>query len=121
MLTKWLTIILTGVVSLVVGVGSALILDYIRTPAARLEYEVLSSSAFAGQVQKVGMVAIELQNSGRKELELVSARIQVQGSTIIESKTEGFPTKGITENRTNDTYLVEVPFLNPAERGRILL
>lgn len=118
---KWLTIPLTGLVSLIVGVGTALILDYLRTSAAKLEYEVISSSAFSGQVQKVAMIAIELQNSGRKELELVTGRIQIKGATILESKTEGFPTRGLSEAKSNETYSIELPFLNPSERGRILL
>jgi hypothetical protein len=118
---KWLTIGVMGIVSIVVGVATALILDYLRTSAPKLEYEVLSSSTFLGQTQKIGMIAIELQNSGRKELELVTARIHVRDAQIIESKTEDFPSKGVTETSTKDTYSADIPFLNPSERGRILL
>jgi len=53
---KWVTVLLSGVISLFVGVGGALILDYLRTSAAKLEYEVISSSKFTGQVQKLAMV-----------------------------------------------------------------
>jgi hypothetical protein len=85
---KWWTIPLTVLTSLIIGVCVALITDYIRTPATKLEYEIISSSTFSGQVQKLEMVAIEIQNTGQKELELVTVRIQVKETKILESKTE---------------------------------
>ena len=112
--------LLTGVISLIVGIGSALILDYVRTSAPKLEYEIISSSAFSGQ-QKIGMVAIDLQNSGRTALELVTARIQIKDVEIMETKTEGFPRKSFTESNTKDTYALDMPFWNPSEHGRIFL
>jgi hypothetical protein len=118
---NWAAIIVGGVISIVVGVAIALILDYVRTSANKLEYEILSSSEFSGQQQKIGMLAIQVQNSGRHELEFIYARIELKDATILESKTSDFPTKGLTEVKTTNAYTVELPYLNPSERGRILL
>ena len=119
--TKWTTIALTGLISLVVGVASAVIIDYVRTSAAKLEYDIISTNAFPGQTQKIALAAIQLRNSGRKELELVTAKITAKGAEIVESQIEGFPLKGLSETKTKDTYSIELPFLNPSESGRILL
>lgn len=119
--SKWGIILLTGFVSLLVGVATALIVDYVRTSAAKLEYDIVSSSSFLGQTQKIGLAVVQIQNTGRKEIESVTAKISAKGTEVLETKLEGFPTHGLTEQKLNDTYLLEIPYLNRSESGRILL
>jgi hypothetical protein len=117
----WIKMLTTAVISIIVGVVSALVVDFFRASASKLEYQTLSAASFTGQVQKIGMAAIDVKNTGRQVLELVSVSIQIPGATLLDSRTEGLPTKGLVETRTNDTYIAELPFLNPSESGRIAL
>src|SRR5215216_6097891 len=64
---KYLVIVLTGLVSLGVGVGSGLLLDLFRAQAPKLTYTTTSAEMFPGTNQKTGIVLLRVTNNGRRE------------------------------------------------------
>lgn len=116
-----ITIILTGLVSLAVGVGTTFAIDFFKGRTAKLEFEIVSSSSFVGPTQKFAFVTVNVTNSGSRELESVSAEIDWKGGDLVEAKHEGFPANGLKEKKTNSSLQVELPFLNPGESGKIFV
>jgi hypothetical protein len=118
---KYLLIIVTGLVSLAVGVGSGRLLDYFRTQAPRLVYSVTGSESFPGQSQKTGIVLIRFGNAGNREVEDVLFRVSVPGATIQEQRVTGVPNVEQMMKGGPNAVELRLPFLNPSEQVSVHL
>jgi len=113
---KYMVVGLTAVVSLVVGVGTGLLLDFFRSRAPRLVYTISSAEMFPGENQSTGIVLLRIGNSGGREAEDVFCRVSVADATIKQQKTEGVPNVNQLVKATGGAVELNLPFLNPGER-----
>jgi len=113
---KYALVLVTGAVSLAVGVGSGLLLDLFRGQAARLTYTITSAEVFPGESQKTGIVLVRVANVGRREAEDVLCRISLIGASIREQRVSGLSNIDQATKTTSDTIEVRLPFLNPREQ-----
>ena len=111
-------LILTGVISLAVGVGAPLLLDLFRSAKPKLEYAIVASSVFSGPSQNIAILSVEVTQSGQKEAEDVTVTIGWENAQYKESKVVGLPPDKYRENATPVMYQLEVPFINPGEKLR---
>jgi hypothetical protein len=112
---KIFTIIVTGVVSLVVGVASALLINYFTEKRLELTYDITSAEVFEDQNQKIGILAIQISNTGRKEIEDVHCRILLNKATLVKYRSKGIPPTSITVSNNTSELNAKTPYLNPNE------
>lgn len=119
--TNYGAILLTGVVALVVGVGSGWIINVITENRLSLEYELTSLEVFEGDQQQIGIVAIRVTNTGKREIEQLHCQVTLTDAKIREVRHEGLP-EGTLETETDGNRLIVTsPFLNPTEAFAIQL
>lgn len=110
-------VILTGIVSLIVGIAVGLILNYFSETLQKkkLEYEVVSSESFSGSQQKIAILALEVSNNGKKELEDLSCNISWQGANLLEHKIVGISDfEKNVQTKNNSLHLIS-KYFNPNE------
>lgn len=112
---KYFWIILTGLVSLAVGVGGGLILHRLTIAQADLVYELKTSEVFGGQKENIAIFALEVRNPGKKEIEDLVCRIELKNPTLREPKVTGLPSSAYSSTQGPSFYQLEAPFLNPRE------
>lgn len=106
--------LLTGVVSLVVGVA----LYVYQNSGEKLVYSITESSPFESGRETMGIFSLKISNSGSKVLKNIRAVIEVDGK-IKGSKIKADPTIKI-ENKQSDTdFRLDVVNLNPGEQVTI--
>ena len=118
---KYFWILITGLVSLVVGVSGGLILNRLTVEHANLEYELKTSAVFTGKKENIAILAIDIRNPGKKEIEDLVCRVDLKDSALQEPKVTGLPTSSYTSNHGVDFFQLTVPFLNPSEQFSIQL
>lgn len=109
----------TGIISLVVGVASGLLLDYFRSKQPNLEYTTITTSVFSGPSENLAIVTIDIENTGKKELEDLVSRIQWTGAELRESKVTGLPPEKIKERKEPGSLTISSDYLNPEEKLRL--
>lgn len=114
-------IILTGIISLIVGVSGGLIVNYFTERKAGLEYDIVSSSLFAGQTQRVAIVGLNVTNPGAKEVEDINCQIEFGNSNITELKVVGLNPSAYNTKISNNRLDLKAPYLNPRESFSIQL
>jgi len=119
--SKYFWILVTGLVSLVVGVGGGLILHRLTVARADLEYELKTSEVFSGQKKNIAIFALEVRNPGKKEIEDLVCRIELSDSALQEPKIIGLPTSAYTSSQGEEFFQLKAPFLNPRESFSIQL
>ncbi len=119
--SKFFWIVVAGIVSLVVGISSALLLRHFTNDRPELTYDITSLELFPGQTQKLGIVAIRIENTGRKEIEQLQCRIDIIDAVLKEPRCKGL--NAASPKITHDTGHVEVsvPYLNPKEEFSLQL
>lgn len=115
------TIILTGVISLIVGVSGGLIVNYFTERKGGLEYDIVSSSLFAGQAQRVAIVGLNVTNTGAKEVEDINCQIEFANANITELKVVGLNPNVYNTKISNARLDLKTPYLNPRESFSIQL
>jgi|SRR5438876_4412698 len=118
---RYLIVIVTGLISLGVGVGSGLLLDYLRSAPASLTYAITTSEAFAGQQARIGIVGVRIANPGRREAEGVRCSITVSGASIREHRIVGIPVADRTVRASDRELELATAFLNPGETVSLVL
>jgi hypothetical protein len=113
------TIILTGIVSLVVGVGSGLLINYFTEKRPALVYEITTQEVFAGEQHNIGIFALRIRNSGKKEIEQTSAELHFQEGSITERRVAGISDQARSLGGSDRAVIVNIPFLNPQEQFSI--
>ena len=109
------TLLLTGFISLVVGVGSGFFVNYLTEKRLSLIYDITAVQAFPGQI-RVGIVAVRISNGGQRELEDVQGTISFPNAELKDVSFQGLtpPASGI--QKTDQGVTFQVPFLNPQEQ-----
>ncbi len=113
--TKFFTIFAAGAISLVVGVSSALLVNYFTEKRLELIYDITSAEVFEDNSQKIGILAIQISNIGRKEIENVQCRIVLKEAKITKHRSTGIPPASLTVTAFASELNAEIPFLNPKE------
>lgn len=113
--SEFLKIIITAVVSLIVGVSSGLVIDYFKSSVHNLEYTLSVSDAFKGQMGSFAIMQLEIINSGKKEVENLVARIEGNKDEFVEAKVSGLPPSSCSHKLEKTTFQLDTPFLNPKE------
>lgn len=112
---KYFTLAVMGIVSLIVGVCSGLLITYLTEKRLGLIYEVTTLEVFPGKTQNIGIIAIRVSNSGRKEIEDLQCQIELRDAKLTEPRTKGLPPSAITLSHTAEAINAKVPFFNPTE------
>jgi hypothetical protein len=120
-LTKYIVVAATGLVSLIVGVSSGLLLDVFRERAPDLTYEIANSDDFAGQAERVGIAVVTVSNAGRSEADDLFCRLTFPMATIKEYKTVGLSAARSETQRTDRSLDLKLPYLNPQEEFTVQL
>lgn len=108
-------ILITGLVSLVVGVGSGVLINYLTEKRPILTYDITTQEVFPGQQNNIGIFAIRISNDGKRELEQLSCNLQFSKGIITEKKLTGIPNSAAKIDGTDNGIEVTAPFLNPGE------
>jgi len=119
--TKYAPIVLTGLVSLVVGVASGWLIDVLTSPKLALKYELSPVTIFEGRDEKVGIVNLRVVNGGTKEIEAVSCLLSLAGAKVREARAQGLPEDAIETSSESESLTVKLPFLNPGESFSVQL
>ncbi len=110
------TILLTGLVSLVVGVGSALLINYFTEKRLKLTYDITTQEVFPGQQNNIGIFALRIVNDGKREIEQVLCHVGFSQGRITERSVAGIPAFAGNVTGSENYIEVTVPFLNPGEQ-----
>jgi len=112
---KYFIIFLTGIVSLVVGVLSALIANYLTQERLSLAYNVSMAEFADDSGQEVGIVSIAISNLGRKEIEDLEGTFDFGDAVITRFQHEGVPADSIQLSKEDFILDFSLPFLNKDE------
>jgi hypothetical protein len=115
------TLLITGIISLVVGVAGGLILNYFTERKAGLQYAVVASEVFSGTTQNSAILAIETRNTGGKEVEDLKMQIALPNAKLVEYKIVGLPSAAFTATSQEKALTVDIPFFNPSEKVSVQL
>ena len=118
---RFFYMILAGVISLAVGVGGGLILNRLTEKQSKLVYGVTASEIFTGQTQNIAILAIDINNAGKAEIEELLCEISFENATISEYKVLGLPNTSQTITSSTGNFQLRSPFLNPQEKISIQL
>lgn len=110
------TILLTGLVSLVVGVGSGLLIKYITEKRPKLTYDITTQEVFPGQQNSIGIFAVRIANDGKQEIEQLLCHLQFPEGEITDRSVSGIPDSARNVTGSTRDIEVTVPFLNPGEQ-----
>lgn len=112
---RYLAILLTGVVSLAVGVGSGLLLKFLTEARPALRYTIASSEQFTGRESRIGIIALQVTNPGKREVEDVTCRIRVPGARVTEHRVSGIAPSAWTAETSGGGINLHAAYLNPGE------
>lgn len=107
--------IIGGIVSLIVGVTSALLTNKLTASHPKLHYSTTSIEFFKGKTNQVGVVAIEIHNPGGKEIEELQCNVRFPNAIITESSCDGLPTDAFQLATQGHASKFTVPYFNPDE------
>jgi len=110
------TILLTGFVSLVVGVGSGLLIVYLTEKRPKLTYDITTQEVFPGRQNNVGIFALRISNDGKQEIEQLLCLLRFSQGEITERSVAGIPESARNVGGSDREIEVTVPFLNPGEQ-----
>ncbi len=113
--SKILWIIIGGIVSLIVGVTTAFLINKLTASRPKLHYSTTSIEFFKGKTNQVGVVAIEIHNPGGKEIEELQCNVSFPNAIITESSCDGLPTDSFQLASQDNASKFTVPFFNPDE------
>ena len=113
--SKFFWIVVGGLISLLVGIGSALAVNYATEKRPQMAYDITSEEVFPGEENKLGILAMQVSNTGGIEIEDLQCRVDLNNATLTEPRCKGLsPDSYKMENE--DSYVeVTAPFLNPGE------
>ncbi len=112
-------IILTGLISLVVGVGSGLLINYLTEKRPKLIYDITTQEIFPGQKNNIGIFALRIANDGKREIEQLLCNLKFPDGKIAERKITGIPESTFVVRGSATDIEISVPFLNPGEQFSI--
>lgn len=112
-------ILLTGLISLTVGVGSGLLINYLTEKRAKLTYDITTQEVFSGQLNNIGIFALRIANDGKREIEQILCHLSFPAGKITEKRIVGIPESARTLIGDGKEIEVNVPFLNPGEQFSI--
>ncbi|MBT9613920.1 MAG: hypothetical protein IV108_11725 [Burkholderiales bacterium] len=110
--SKFTILIFSGVLSVIVGVASGYGVNWLSEKKAELTYDITSIQAFPGQ-ERIGIVAVRISNSGKKELENIDATVRFSDAEVKEVLFQGLTPQMSTKERSNVRF--QIPFLNATE------
>ena len=110
------TILLTGIVSLAVGVGSGLLINHLTEKRPRLSYDVTTQEVFPGEKHNIGIFALRVANDGNEEIEQVFCQLRFPHGKVSERRVAGIPESAPTIGGSGNGVDIGVPFLNPNEQ-----
>lgn len=109
---KWGLIVLTGIVSLVVGIIGGVAVKYFTEKSGQLTYDVTALQVFPSQTKKIGIIAVRVSNTGKKEVEDVHCRVTLEDAEITEAALSPAMVPVLQSPKFAE---FTIPFLNPAE------
>jgi hypothetical protein len=118
---NYIALAITGLLSLVVGVSSGLLLDVFRERAPDLTYAIAGSGEFAGQIEQIGIAVITISNPGKREVEDLHCELSFPTAIIKEYKIGGLSTAGAEIQKSEHAVELKVPYLNPHETFTVQL
>jgi hypothetical protein len=110
------TLLGAGIISLVVGVTSGFLVNWLNEKSLLLTYDITATQSFQGQNERIGIAAIRISNGGKAELEKIEGIITFTDATVKEVLLDGAPPDASTERKTNTRIDVHIPSLNPGEQ-----
>jgi len=114
--SKFTTLLIAGGISLVVGVGSGFLVNWLSEKRLLLTYDITAIQAFPGQQERIGIVAVRVANGGQKELESIDGTILFTDAVVKEVSLQGLTPNAATQQKRADGVDFRVPFLNAGEQ-----
>ena len=116
---KWLTILVTAVITGVVTVGVGMALFYLQQREPRLEFDYAETLPFEGGAETLAIYHVTVANRGRASIDEVIANVSVAPGQIRQARV--LSEVGITfeETASGGTYLVSFSFMNPGDVATI--
>lgn len=118
---RYAPIIVTGILSLIVGVTGGLTVNYFTQHQPGLEYDLVTSAVFSGERERIAILGITVRNPATKEVEDLRGLVSFKNAKILEPKVVGLQAGAYTTNVTEHRFEIEAQFLNPGEQFSILL
>jgi hypothetical protein len=119
--TKFIWVVVGGLVSLAVGVIGGITVNRLSVPQPGLEYDLVTSAQFAGETEKIAIVALTISNPANKEVEDVTSSLDLHNLKLNETKVVGLRTDSYSKSIKDGVVLITVPFLNPKESFSVQL
>lgn len=117
--TGFQKIIITGLISLVVGVGSGLLINYFTEKKPKLIFDITTQETFPGEKNNIGIFALRIANDGKREIEQLLCSLKFPNGKISERKITGIPESTLEAINSTSDIEISVPFLNPGEQFSI--
>src|SRR5262245_5148888 len=115
------TILITGMVSLVVGVSGGVLVNRFTERKPGLEYEFGPPAVFAGEKESIAVLTLKVSNPAQKEVENVVSTLQLGSLELREARVVGLQRGAYSQNAKDDRFQLDVPYLNPEETFSVQL
>lgn len=116
--SSYVALIFGGILSIAVGVASGYVVNWLNEKNAELTYDITAVQAFPGQ-EKIGIVSVKVNNSGKKELENIDARIIFDDAELKEVIFQGLTPQASKKEANGIRF--QMPFINPGETFSVQL
>lgn len=116
---NWLQIIVTAVMTLIVGIISTIIAVKLQVQEPRLIYSITETTKIKMKDQDVAIYKLSVENNGKKFVENIDCQIRISSANIEEVSINKDPTIKYTSSVVDDTVVLNFPLLNPSEEVQV--
>ena len=110
------TIILTAVVTGVVAIVTGMTLYNLQLREPELVYKITEAVPFQGDKESFAIHHVEIDNKGKKKVNNVMLRLEVDNAIIKERKVSSSMAVPFTEEPSENIHDIKIPTLNPTEK-----
>lgn len=112
---SWLTIFVSGLVTLVVSVAAGTVIYGLQSREPHLVYSTSDTLPFNGENRVVAVYQVSLTNDGKRSVDEVVCVIRIPGAAIEQKRVIADPSLSYTDSTLNDTLKLQISSLNPSE------
>lgn len=114
--TAWGQIVLTAAITAVFTIVSGLAVYYFTKRDANLVYSLVKMEPFIGTTANMAIYRLEISNSGRGEIEGLTAVIRFPNGKIQDRRSEVPASFQLLEKQSPDSYAIDAQNLNPKDK-----
>jgi hypothetical protein len=114
-------ILVTALISVVVGVSTGVLVGHLNERLPGLEYELIAPAVFTGEKESIGVLVLNVSNPAKKEIENVTSTLNLGSLELREPKVIGLQPGAYSQTIKDGVFEVDVPYLNPEEAFSVQL